>query len=41
MDVVYGSESGNGEEIGERFERKVKWEKLNVDVWDMDDFGRD
>ena len=39
--VLYGTETGNAEEIAETFETKLKSQNLNVHLWDMDDFPRD
>lgn len=39
--VLYGTETGNAEEIAEIFETKLKSQNLNVHLWDMDDFPRD
>ncbi|SUM81629.1 assimilatory sulfite reductase (NADPH) flavoprotein subunit [Staphylococcus saprophyticus] len=39
--VLYGTETGNAEEIAETFETKLKSQHLNVHLWDMDDFPRD
>lgn len=38
--VLYGTETGNAEEIAETFETKLKSQNLNVHLWDMDDFPR-
>ncbi|PHK48716.1 assimilatory sulfite reductase (NADPH) flavoprotein subunit [Staphylococcus edaphicus] len=38
--VLYGTETGNAEEIAETFETKLKAQNLNVHLWDMDDFPR-
>lgn len=39
--VLYGTETGNAEEIAETFETKLNSQNLNVHLWDMDDFPRD
>jgi len=39
--VLYGTETGNAEEIAETFESKLKAQNINVKLWDMDDFPRD
>lgn len=39
--VLYGTETGNAEEIAETFETKLKSQNLNVHLWDMDDIPRD
>ncbi|WP_436855513.1 diflavin oxidoreductase [Staphylococcus caeli] len=39
--VLYGTETGNAEEIAETFESKLKTQNFKVHLWDMDDFPRD
>ncbi|WP_440858448.1 assimilatory sulfite reductase (NADPH) flavoprotein subunit [Staphylococcus shinii] len=41
INILYGTETGNAEEIAETFEGKLKEHNFNAHLWDMDDFPKE
>ena len=41
VNILYGTETGNAEEIAETFEGKLKEHNFNAHLWDMDDFPKE
>ncbi|MDW8563733.1 assimilatory sulfite reductase (NADPH) flavoprotein subunit [Staphylococcus shinii] len=41
INILYGTETGNAEEIAETFEGKLKEHNFNALLWDMDDFPKE
>ncbi|MCD8820709.1 sulfite reductase [NADPH] flavoprotein alpha-component [Staphylococcus gallinarum] len=39
--ILFGTETGNAEEVSEQFETTLKSHNFNVHLWDMDDFPKD
>lgn len=39
--ILFGTETGNAEEVSEQFETTLKSHDFNVHLWDMDDFPKD
>lgn len=41
VNILFGTETGNAEEVADQFEAKLKEHDLNVHLWEMDDFPED
>lgn len=39
--ILFGTETGNAEEVSEQFETTLKSHNFNAHLWDMDDFPKD